>query len=85
MDWVDGKAEICGERCEILQLEGNSFEGRILKVIKVGFLMTIFFWSQSFFCVEVNFFGRPLTHPLWIQLRRFPRVKDRLRSLFQFS
>ena len=35
MDWVDEKAAICGERCEILQLDGVSFEGRILKVIKV--------------------------------------------------
>ena len=35
MDWVDGKAVECGDRCEILELDGVSFEGRILKVIKV--------------------------------------------------
>ncbi len=39
MQWLDDKADECGDRCKTLYLNSKSLEGRDLKLLKVFHLM----------------------------------------------
>ena len=58
MTFVDNKALECGERCEILELDNTSLEGRILKVIKViynimAILFILYVWIFGVYCAPL--------------------------------